>query len=95
MFKDTPDGRTNYCTHTDDDSLCERCLGKPTPACLCYGPRGENESLCDECKKDKHRGRKMYELGRYQVIMDLLAMGDVRVRVEDIKKYAKDNGIKI
>ena len=27
MFKDDTEGQTNYCTHTDDNSICDTCLG--------------------------------------------------------------------
>jgi hypothetical protein len=26
-FTETPEGRTQYCTHTDDNSICSVCLG--------------------------------------------------------------------
>ena len=36
MFKETPEGQTNHCSHTTDNSICDACLGKP---------------LCENCKK--------------------------------------------
>lgn len=28
MFKDSQEGQTNSCTHTNDNTICDMCLGK-------------------------------------------------------------------
>jgi len=30
-FQDTKEATTNFCTHTNDSSICDECLGKNTP----------------------------------------------------------------
>jgi len=39
---DTPNGQTYFCSHTTDDSICEKCLGKPK--CKC-----SPEEFCSIC----------------------------------------------
>jgi len=51
MFKDTPEGQTHSCTHTDNNEMCDVCLGKErTPICTYCGEPMVNDY--DEITKD-------------------------------------------
>jgi hypothetical protein len=45
MFKDTPDGKTYSCSHTEDNSICKKCLGISTPSI-----EKEEPKYCNICK---------------------------------------------